>query len=91
MESTEDRKTLGQILDGLGVVESETLDLSKFYTVGAIVLLKVVPMEGDSTAPDLAVCWNDGLDYISRVGMVKIAGDIIDAGVYLEAQDDDED
>lgn len=91
MESNEEApsRTLGNILDGLGVVTSASLDLEKFYTVGAIVVLKMVPIEG-GPGVDLAVMWNEDLDYISRVGMIRIAADVVEAGVMIGDDEDDE-
>lgn len=91
MASTEDtKKTLGTIIDDLGVVESDSLDLTAYFTVGAIVVLKMVPIEG-GPGVDLAVMWNNDLDYISRMGMIKIASDVVEAGMFVGDSDEDDD
>lgn len=88
---TSDGKTLGEAIDSLGVVPPTSLDITKFYTVGAIVILKLVPIEGPP-AVDMAVLWNGDLDYINRTGMMKIATDIVDAGIMLgDDMDEDDD
>lgn len=86
---TNEGKTLGQVVDSLGVTPPTTLDIEKFYAVGAIIVLKLVPIEGPP-AVDMAVLWNGDMDYITRTGMMKIATQIVDSGILFGDDEDEE-
>ena len=62
-----DPKPIGQLLDSLGVTSTIAPD---DLPVSALVLLKVVDADGDVR---LAAAWSDGMDWITRLGMLAAA------------------
>ncbi|AYD81692.1 hypothetical protein SEA_KROMP_91 [Streptomyces phage Kromp] len=73
---------IGQLLDALGV--EATLDEGDLPT-DAFVILKVIKADGTVT---LASARSEGLDWITRLGMVTAAQQIENSG-YAEASTDD--
>lgn len=60
-------EAVGQLIDSLGV--KGTLAEGDLCT-DAIVLMKVIDPDGDAR---LSVVWSDGMSWIERVGMLRIA------------------
>lgn len=60
-------RPIGDVLDGLGI--EATLDNGDL-PAAAIVLLKVIQPDGSSR---LSMASSDGLDWIERVGMLRVA------------------
>ena len=64
---SDDPKPIGQLLDALGVTSTIAPD---DLPAAALVLLKVVDADGDVR---LAAAWSDGMDWITRLGMLTAA------------------
>ena len=62
-----DPQPIGQLLDALGVTSTIAPD---DLPAAALVLLKVVDATGDVR---LAAAWSDGMDWITRLGMLTAA------------------
>lgn len=62
-----DPQPIGQLLDSLGVTSTIAPD---DLPVAALVLLKVVDATGGVR---LAAAWSDGMDWITRLGMLTAA------------------
>lgn len=62
-----DPKPIGQLLDSLGVTSTIAPD---DLPVAALALLKVVDATGGVR---LAAAWSDGMDWITRLGMLTAA------------------
>ena len=62
-----DPQPIGQLLDTLGVTSTIAPD---DLPVAALVLLKVVNADGDVR---LSAAWSDGMDWITRLGMLTAA------------------
>ena len=79
-----DPKPIGQLLDALGVTSAIAPD---DLPVSALVLLKVVNANGDVR---LAAAWSDGMDWITRLGMLTAAtaSETPDASVWQDQEDD---
>ncbi|MEU1293048.1 hypothetical protein ABZ439_11540 [Streptomyces sp. NPDC005840] len=69
MSDTEGTRPIGDVLDALGI--EATLDEGAGELVaGAIVLLKVIDVDGDAR---LSMAYSDGLSWIERAGMIHVA------------------
>ena len=79
-----DPQPIGQLLDSLGVTSTIAPD---DLPVAALVLLKVVNANGDVR---LAAAWSDGMDWITRLGMLTAAtaSETPDASVWQDQEDD---
>ena len=75
---------IGQLLDSLGVTSTIAPD---DLPVAALVLLKVVDAAGDVR---LAAAWSDGMDWITRLGMLTAAtaSETPDPSVWQDQEDD---
>ncbi len=63
-------RSIGQTVDSLGVTSS-TAEEGELVD-GAIVILRTIRPEGGVT---LRSCWSDGLDWVTRLGMLAAATD----------------
>ena len=79
-----DPQPIGQLLDALGVTSTIAPD---DLPAAALVLLKVVDATGDVR---LAAAWSDGMDWITRLGMLTAAtaSETPDASVWQDQEDD---
>ncbi|MFJ8027444.1 hypothetical protein [Streptomyces sp. NPDC096311] len=65
----EEARPIGDVLDGLGI-EATLDETSGELVAGAVVLLKVIDTDGDVR---LSMAYSDGLGWIERAGMLRIA------------------
>jgi hypothetical protein len=65
--SGDDARPIGDVLDGIGI--EATLGDGELVA-GAIVLLKVIDVDGDVR---LSLASSDGLSWIERAGMIHVA------------------
>lgn len=61
---------IGDLLNSLGV---EHTPLDGELVAGAVVLLKVIDADGHVA---LRTCWSDGMSWIERLGMCRVAMEI---------------
>lgn len=64
---SDDAQPIGDVLDGIGI--KATLEEGELVA-GAMVLLKVIDTDGDTR---LTMAYSDGLGWIERAGMLRIA------------------
>lgn len=79
---SDDARPIGDVLDGLGI--RATLNEGELVA-GAMVLLKVIDTDGDAR---LSMAYSDGLGWIERAGMLRIA-EGMESGTVKLAPDDD--
>ena len=80
-----DPQPIGQLIDSLGVVSTIAPD---DLPVAALVLLKVVDADGGVR---LGLAFSDGMDWITRLGMLftaATASETPDASVWQDQEDD---
>ena len=80
---SEQPQPIGQLIDSLGVTSTIAPD---DLPVAALVLLKVVDADGDVR---LAAAWSDGMDWITRLGMLAAAtaSETPDPSVWQDQED----
>jgi hypothetical protein len=78
-----DEQTIGHVLDALNV--TARVDEGELVA-GAVVLLKILQEDGDTR---LSMTYSDGLGWIERVGMLRVA-EVIESGTPSVGSSDDE-
>ncbi|WP_327377998.1 hypothetical protein OG393_30975 [Streptomyces sp. NBC_01216] len=74
-------RKIGDVIDGLGI-EATVRDGE--LVSAALVLLKVIDTDGDTR---LSLAYSDGLGWIERAGMLRIAETIENASNYQPPED----
>ncbi|NUS29804.1 MAG: hypothetical protein HOV92_37075 [Streptomyces sp.] len=78
---SDDARPIGDVLDGIGI---KATIADGELVAGALVLLKVIDTEGDTR---LSLACSDGLGWIERAGMLRIA-EAMETGTSTLASDD---
>jgi hypothetical protein len=78
---TEQDPSIGQIIDGLGC--KPTLKDGDLVA-GAVTVMKVVEPDGSVR---LSICWNEGMSWLERIGMLR-AAEHMDLPDYTPAEED---
>ncbi|MEU9400554.1 hypothetical protein [Streptomyces sp. NPDC048242] len=83
-DETDDEATaLGSVIDALGV--TSTIEEGELVAA-AVVLLKVIEEDGSTR---LSICYSDGLGWIERAGMLRIAETLEAGAPQLRPSSDD--